>query len=820
MRAKAEQRRPIEGARALPLAGVLLLACAAGLWGGARGGDAGRGGGASGAAEQEIERRMALVARSEEANGRAIVARGEGRLEEALAAYREAHDLLPQARATEGLRKRAAEGHAAMAIALARAWGEEGRFREASEVLDAAEEILPGDGGLKGMRGELGDPARFPPAMTPEHLERVSAVERHLRDGRDLMQMGLYDQAEVSYEQVLRLDPYNSTARRGMTEVSRRKSGYFEPARNEMRAARLAEVEAMWEREVPAVIVPGEIGGPRGAVSDGGRASITAKLERLVLEEVDLVDASLQEALEFLTLKARELDGQTGGGGVNFVLNPGVELEDQRLNVRLSGVPLGEVLRYMIQPLGLRYRIDSFAVTILDAGGREDELVTRSFRVPPGFFENKAMEGGGGGGDPFDPFGRPEGGGGGLQLTRMGPVEALTALGIQFPDGSSASYNPGAGVLVVRNTTQQLDFVEGLVEQAFNTTPRQVRVQLTMVQVTETTLNELGFDWLLSSFGVVGDIYGAGGTPGNGLPIDGTRSRFPISGLGGIPVGQNPLTSGLRSVGGLVGGRQTIDQLIAQTEPLSAGAVSPSALAVTGVFTDPQFQGVMRALSQNKGVDLAVSPATVTKSGQRARVEVVREFPYPVEFESPQIPQNVGFNNFDNPFGGGNPFDEQEVVGGNSFPIVPTTPTAFDVRKVGVILEVEPVIGDDNFTVDLNLSPEIVLFEGFIDYGSDINLGGSASTAQIQPNDILQPVFRTNRLVTSIPIWDGATVVVGGSLGQSVDSIRDRVPGFGDLPFVGRLFQSRLDSKQRLYVIFFVTVDVIDPGGQRVNVGQ
>ena len=64
--------------------------------------------------------------------------------------------------------------------------------------------------------------------------------------------------------------------------------------------------------------------------------------------------------------------------------------------------------------------------------------------------------------------------------------------------------------------------------------------------------------------------------------------------------------------------------------------------AIAGVFTDPQFQVVIRALNQKKGIDLLSSPRVTTKSGQRAVVEVIEEFRYPTEFQPPQIPQTVG----------------------------------------------------------------------------------------------------------------------------------------------------------------------------------
>ena len=46
---------------------------------------------------------------------------------------------------------------------------------------------------------------------------------------------------------------------------------------------------------------------------------------------------------------------------------------------------------------------------------------------------------------------------------------------------------------------------------------------------------------------------------------------------------------------------------------------------LAGVFTNPQFQVVIRALNQKKGIDLLSAPSVTTKSGQRAIIEVIRE---------------------------------------------------------------------------------------------------------------------------------------------------------------------------------------------------
>ncbi len=150
---------------------------------------------------------------------------------------------------------------------------------------------------------------------------------------------------------------------------------------------------------------------------------------------------------------------------------------------------------------------------------------------------------------------------------------------------------------------------------------------------------------------------------------------------------------------------------------------------MAGVFSDPQFQVVVRALNQQKGVDLLSAPRVTTKSGQKATIEIIREFIYPTQFQPPQIPQTIGTRH-----------DGQhrrslpgQVRRTGSFPVTPTTPTAFEKRNTGVTLEVEPVIGPDNFTIDLNLQPQVVEFDGFINYGSPIQTSRPTPWASRRP---------------------------------------------------------------------------------------
>ncbi|HEY1583301.1 MAG TPA: type II and III secretion system protein, partial [Chthoniobacterales bacterium] len=215
------------------------------------------------------------------------------------------------------------------------------------------------------------------------------------------------------------------------------------------------------------------------------------------------------------------------------------------------------------------------------------------------------------------------------------------------------------------------------------------------------------------------------------------------------------------------------------------------------------------------------APRVTTKSGQRAVIEIVREFRYPTQFDPPKIPDSVGST-----IGSGLSFDSlgNLISGGSNstFPVTPTTPTGFETRNTGVTLEVEPVVGPDGVTIDLNLVPQVVEFEGFINYGSPIQttstgILGMPVTNVITPNVINQPIFNSRKVTTSVSVWDGQTVVLGGLMREDVQKTEDRTPIIGDIPLVGRLFRTNTEQHIKRNLVIFVTARLVNPAGQPLN---
>src|SRR5205807_6933120 len=114
----------------------------------------------------------------------------------------------------------------------------------------------------------------------------------------------------------------------------------------------------------------------------------------------------------------------------------------------------------------------------------------------------------------------------------------LESMGVSFPPNSSATFFPHNGTLVVHNTADNLDMVDELVKQANASGAKQVEIEAKFIEITQTNLKELGFDWLLGPFkiGTHSGVFGSGGTSGTGTAVN--SANFPFNN-GSVPVGSS-----------------------------------------------------------------------------------------------------------------------------------------------------------------------------------------------------------------------------------------------------------------------------------------
>lgn len=826
---------------------------------------AGDGSSVSGLAGREIMRRYARIE-----DAKAAIARGdslflEGDYEGALASYKAALSAIPDAPYTQEWLDYARLKYADCAVVVAKERAKNGRYEEARQLLNEALGYFPNHKGAKLLLKELDDPDRWPPALTAQHVENVGKVEKGLLLGHSAVEIGNYDQGIASFQDVLRVDPYNSAARRGMENAERKRMQYFKSAYDHQRAKLLAQVDEMWEDKVPSALPQQQVATTSNRSQSG---YLTEKMDKIIFPTVQFQNATVDEAIEYLRLKSKDLDvyeTDTTRKGVNIIIRQGEAPGGASISLDLRNVPMSEALRYICDLAQMKYKVEAYAVVVVPLSDNNTEMFNRTYRVPPDFLNAGAA--GGGAAAPVaaaDPFAAPGGAAGGSGLAAKPTAkDVLSAQGITFPDGASASYTAATSTLVVRNTQPNLDLIESYVEELNKQGPKQVVITSKFVEVTQKNSEELGFDWLLGGVGMNGNnLFAGGGSAGSGVPY--SSSNYPFGNAANIPAkvltdpvfgafeafpeqavqsavggpvplgvpnvpnggGGGVMTSGLRS-GNYAINNNSLDNLLTAGTATGVSNVAPGIFSIAGVFSDPQFQTVIRGLSQKKGVDLMSAPSVTTKGGTRATVEVTREFIYPTEFDPPQLPQGGG--------GGGN------LLGGGGTTLIatPTTPTAFEMRQTGVKLEAEPTVGPDGNAIELNLSPEVVEFDGFVNYGSPIYSPSSSSFLPIefsttvnypgayiplsQPerlitaNVINQPIFSVRKVTTGVTVWDGQTVALGGLIREDVQDVEDKLPIFGDLPFIGRLFRTESEQHYKRNLMIFVTAYLIDPSGQRLK---
>ena len=774
----------------------------------------------SGIVKRELERRAQSTQQAQEAVLAGDKAYRLANYAIAVDEYTKAFNLFPGGVGTAHLKAATADRLAQASVERARELARVGDYGKADELLENVLKpgVAPHHASAEQMRERLKDPIRNNPALTPAHARKVDEVRRLLYEARGFTELGQFDRALVIYDAVLRIDPHNAAARRGMETIHRHKSKYFNAARDEARKQMLMEVGRAWESPAPkgvSELADGEFGRLKGGILLG--ASASEKLESIIIPVVDMDQVRLGEAIDFLrqqaaTLDLQELDPERRG--IAFVIQLGNadeirtrQIETTTFNLKLRNAPMRKVLDYILQATRTTARVDEHAIVIRPAGVISDDLIFRQFKMPPDFLSREDL-GEGGAGEDADPFGGDDAPRRGL-VKRLTAQEYLKQKGVAFPPGATAIYRPEASVLSIKNTETNMALVEVIVEALVEAEPVMIIVEARIIRSTEQRLEELGFDWLLDGAqSLTDELLLHGGTVGNGTPVVAPPFR--------------PLNAGNRS-GNLATEKNSISAAMARSPVENAFFRAPGSILATGIINDATVGVLMRGASQHNGLDLMTKKTVITRSGQTATIESVREFIYPTEYEPPELPNQVGGNFQIDPDGG--------LVGQDAgvMPVTPAHPTAFETTNLGCMLEVLPQLGEDG-VVEVAIKPEIRDFDGFINYGTPIRGGSSSSVfdptggilssgsfGTITENAILMPVFSTIRGNSTLSIYNGETVVLGGLLANSNIKVEDSTPVLSRIPLIGRFFQSQAETSLKEAYIILVTVRLEDPSGQPVS---
>ena len=110
------------------------------------------------------------------------------------------------------------------------------------------------------------DPNRFEPALSPAHVQRVQDVATGLQSAYNYYNLGDFDKADTTFQEVLRMEPNNTAARRGVERTAQLRAEQAETTGTQTRARMLNDVSRGWENPVPVTLVTPQLK-PQGRVS-------------------------------------------------------------------------------------------------------------------------------------------------------------------------------------------------------------------------------------------------------------------------------------------------------------------------------------------------------------------------------------------------------------------------------------------------------------------------------------------------------------------------------------------------------------------------
>ena len=134
--------------------------------------------------------------------------------------------------------------------------------------------------------------------------------------------------------------------------------------------------------------------------------------------------------------------------------------------------------------------------------------------------------------------------------------------------------------------------------------------------------------------------------------------------------------------------------------------------------------------------------------------------------------------------------------------------------ETGPILDVVPYVLSDGYTINMALIPSVTVFNGYDTAPTIPSVTGNLNVVQLP---VILPDFTVRQVVTTVNVWDNQTVVIGGLISSTLQTTKDKVPMIGDIPVLGRFFQSQSKTTQKKNLMIFVTATIVDPAGNRVH---
>lgn len=669
---------------------------------------------------------------------------------------------------------------------------------------------------------------------SPQYETNAAKIERLLKEARVFYNAQHYEDAISKVEDVYLIDPYQRDAIQLMNDIYRKV--YTASLKR-----RQADVEGimssgMWQWVEPVFPMSIQAGPKTTERKDPAGQGTLAKMERIVFPRIEFEDMNVKSVLSYLNDRSKLYDPDKEGVSIMFGFDNQTADKLGKVTMSLSRIPMSEVIRYVCKDTGLKYRIDPSGVIV---GPNVDEMQMQYFQVRGDLISSitgddsaEAAVGGAamGGGNappipepaaaPAEGGGAGGGGGGGgggadaakafldrAPAARKPSVTAIALMryfeerGVPFAEGSSISYDKRASKLIVRNTIENLRRLDELLRQLDGIQTPLVMVEIKGIEISETDMQELGFDWSM-------DVL----SKNMKQDINGDMQLKSGAGQGwAFGEGANRLQNTRNGTA-----NNTLWDI--NTELINNINVFPALFGTQSIFgSDVPFNLYLtvNALSQNSRTETLAAPKVMTTSGNKASVQMVKTYWFPTDWDTYEIDDND-----------------------NGVTIKIPTPTFEEYDDIGISFDVTPVVNPDNYTITLDVNPVVRNFLGKDEYPiyvigklSQYVPTYNASTGLIDGShlqistvtnvfNVWMPIISSRKLRVNVTVYDGETIVLGGMIDSTTNKRTDKWPVLGDLPFLGRLFQSQAEDTVRNNLLIFVTTRLVNNDGIPIRRNQ
>jgi pilus assembly protein CpaC len=178
---------------------------------------------------------------------------------------------------------------------------------------------------------------------------------------------------------------------------------------------------------------------------------------------------------------------------------------------------------------------------------------------------------------------------------------------------------------------------------------------------------------------------------------------------------------------------------------------------------DINLAATIQALQEQNLLEILAEPNLMTESGKDASFLAGGEFPFPIL---------------------------QSTGGSGGFAGI-----TIQFKEFGVRLNFTPTLTPDGL-IHLKVKPEV----SSLDFTNALTLQG-----------FVIPALATNRVESEMNLTDGQSFAIAGLMDNRVTEQLQKVPGIGDIPILGKLFQSRSVNKSKNELIVVVTPHIVHP---------